>query len=63
MPFTEWKQEETKRHRDGKNLFTMTSGGLVILVTNNSLKDSKYTVNVLSAGSTDECLQTISKDN
>ena len=49
MPFTEWKQEETKRHRDGKNLFTMTSGGLVILVTNNSLKDSKYTVNVLSA--------------
>ena len=50
MPFTAWKQEERNRDRDRdrdrktyllwKNLFTMTSGGFVIVVTNNSLNDS-----------------------
>ena len=37
MPFTAWKQEEKNRHKD---LFTMTSGGFVIIVTINSLNDS-----------------------
>jgi hypothetical protein len=39
MPFTAWKQEG--RNRDRKNLFTMISGGFVIVVKNNSLNDSK----------------------
>ena len=38
MPFTAWKQEGRNRH---KNLFTMTSGGFVIVVNNNSFNDSK----------------------
>ena len=36
---------ETRRNKQThrqKNLFTMTSGGFVIAVTNNSLNDSKY---------------------
>ena len=42
MPFTAWKQEERNRHRDRqKNLFTMTLGDFVIIITNNSLNDSK----------------------
>ena len=42
MPFTVWKQEERNRHRDRqKNLFTMTSGGFMIIVRNNSFIDSK----------------------
>ena len=38
MPFTAWKQEEINRQ---KSLFTMTSGGFMIVVTNKSLNDSK----------------------
>ena len=41
MLFTAWKQEEKNRHRDGKNLVIMTSGGFMIVVTNNSLNESK----------------------
>ena len=42
MPFTAWKLEERNRHRDRKTyVFTMTSGGFVILVTNNSFIDGK----------------------
>ena len=40
MPFTAWKQEERNRHRDRNNLFTMTSGGFMIVITNNSINDS-----------------------
>ena len=33
MPFTAWKQEERNRHRDRKtDLFSVTSGGFVIIV-------------------------------
>ena len=41
MPFTAWKQEKRNRDRDRKNLFTVTSGGFVIVVTNKSFNDSK----------------------
>ena len=41
MPFIAWEQEERNRHRDKKNLFTMTSGGFMVIVTNNSLNDSQ----------------------
>ena len=34
MPFNAWKPEERNRDRQ-KNLFTMTSGGFVIVVRNN----------------------------
>ena len=33
MSFTAWKQEERTEDRDKKNLFTMTSGGFVIVIT------------------------------
>ena len=36
MPFTAWKQEERNKNRQRKTLFTMTSGGFVIAVRNNS---------------------------
>ena len=42
MPFTAWTEEERNRHRDRKTyLRDMTSGGSVIVVTNNSFNDSK----------------------
>ena len=41
MPFTAWKQKEKNRPRDRKNLFTMTLGGFVVAITNNSLNGSK----------------------
>ena len=41
MPFTAGKQEERNRHRQKNNLFTMTLGGFVTAVSNNSLIDSK----------------------
>ena len=37
---TKWKQEQKTRQRE-KNLFTMTSGGFVIVVRNNSFIDAK----------------------
>ena len=37
MPFAGWKHEERNRHKDRKNLFTITLGGCVIVLTNNSL--------------------------
>ena len=40
MRFTEWKEEKKQTQRQ-KNLFTMTSGGFLIVVTNSSLNDSK----------------------
>ena len=42
MLFTAWKQEERNRHRDRdkKNFFTMTSGGFMIVVRNNTFIDS-----------------------
>ena len=56
LPFTAWKEEERNRHRDKKNLFTMTSGGFMIVVRNNSFIDSKqhsleptYLVTILKA--------------
>ena len=39
MPFTAWKNKERNRQ---KNVFTMTSGGFVIVVRNNSLNYSKW---------------------
>ena len=43
MPFTAWKNTERNRHRDRdrKKIFTITSGGFVIVVRNNSFIDSK----------------------
>ena len=43
MPFTAWKQKEINRNRDRdrKKLLTVTLGGFVAIVTNNSLNDSK----------------------
>ena len=41
MPFAAWKQKERNRHRHRDNVFTMTSGGFVIAVRNNSFIDSK----------------------
>ena len=37
-----WKHTERNRHRDRKKVFTETSVGCVIPVSNNSLNDSKY---------------------
>ena len=37
----ETKRKKQKQRQRQKNLFTMTSGGFVILVTNNPLNDSK----------------------
>ena len=42
MPLTAWKYTERNRHRDRKKVFTGTSGGCVIPVSNNSLNDSKF---------------------
>ena len=41
MPFTARQQEERNRDRD-RDRFTITSGGFVVVVRNNSLNDRKY---------------------